>query len=926
MFQNKLTTHLIKPCLLVALAIGLYVPTLQHGYNLDDELVLYNPQKGYWQDAIAILSAPYFKSNSNHYNNAQYEYRPIAKLSFLIEDFLWQGNARHSHGVNLVLYALVGCLLFWFVRPFNPIVGWLAAGLFIAHPLHVEVVASLKNREEILALLFMLLGYMACWQYGKRRHLGWLGLGIFCLLIALLSKKTAWGGLVFLPLLFAYHYQANWRDYLLLVIASALVAWLFLPLPLLPASVVIIGLLGGWIGYYAWHNQGNQGNQGLSTKLLLHGSGVLILGLGFVMPNNWGLLIAMGLMAVGISIALSKRQEKWQYSAYWQAIGLVVFATVAYLYWLQQLLWVIAAITSIGWCVYGQKANNKQTGHWIKWSYGGLSLLTWGLAWMGTHWTSAAGAYVILGAGSTAWLWLFLKPTNTPKRQVRLGKIGVIGAGTVLVPTVLIAQGYSPLVGIIGLMMLCALVLGRGGTRDLGRIRLGAMLGTGFASFVLFVRQYCLAALVGLIGLIAGFYLVLRDQVNATNQLQHKQTYAQILQAKPPITQLSTQQAGRVLHFIENPLVNHDNWVYRSATGIHTLAHYLWMQVYPHPLSAYYGYAVFQARNWQDWRVWLAAGCCLALGIVGYFARNRHRWLTVCLLGTLLCLLPISNVVVLVAGGVADRLAFGASVFFCLAVAYGFSRLPKTYGYGLVVLVLVAYGLKSHHRAKLWKDRITLFAHDVKQYPQSAKLQQLAGDAYLVRGQKIGAGQASLANFQAAEQHLLASLALYDQIYDYHYSLGLALQLQNKIKEAIPYYENSIRHSPQWRADSYFNLGSCHERLGNTTQALAAYHTYLEHKPYELAGYANLVALYHRMKQYGLATQVALNATQRLPNNGDAWFNLAQLYYFTNRPNKALSALNMAEQYSRCTKNPRLNPRLCKGIQALKKYLITNRD
>jgi hypothetical protein len=92
-------------------------------------------------------------------------YRPLSIVSFAIEKSLFGSNKAISHLINVLLYALTGLLLYrvllfmfpgdkgnkartWFFS-----IPFLATSFFLFHPLHVEVVANIKGRDEIFAFL-----------------------------------------------------------------------------------------------------------------------------------------------------------------------------------------------------------------------------------------------------------------------------------------------------------------------------------------------------------------------------------------------------------------------------------------------------------------------------------------------------------------------------------------------------------------------------------------------------------------------------------------------------------------------------------------------------------------------------------------------------------------------------------------------------
>jgi tetratricopeptide (TPR) repeat protein len=155
----------------VALTLALYLPTVHRSYFSDDRIyVVNNPQiKGpvtdAWKDFLARTNP--------------YEYLPLRDLSYRI-DYLVAGlDARWYHIHNLILYALC-CWAIWAAttsllllcrrlqRPEERIKDeWIAAAvtiLFALHPAHVESVAWISGRKELLSGLFV---FISMWQFTK---------------------------------------------------------------------------------------------------------------------------------------------------------------------------------------------------------------------------------------------------------------------------------------------------------------------------------------------------------------------------------------------------------------------------------------------------------------------------------------------------------------------------------------------------------------------------------------------------------------------------------------------------------------------------------------------------------------------------------------------------------------------------------------
>lgn len=118
------------------------------------------------------------------------EYLPVRDLTVLLDFALFGDNYVWHHAVSLLWYAL-GCLGFLAVASRllpRPGAAWLAAALYTLHPVHVESVAWLASRKDVVSLAFF---FAACWVGVVRREAGgrWVSAGL--LLLAMWAKNTA---------------------------------------------------------------------------------------------------------------------------------------------------------------------------------------------------------------------------------------------------------------------------------------------------------------------------------------------------------------------------------------------------------------------------------------------------------------------------------------------------------------------------------------------------------------------------------------------------------------------------------------------------------------------------------------------------------------------------------------------------------------
>ncbi len=206
----------------------LYANTISNDYNLDDEIVTRNHRltsKGV--EAIPrIFTSAYYSDDMGY----AFEYRPMVHITFAIEHQLFGDNPHVSHFVNTVLYSFMCLLLFSLLgilfRGENRFLSLLIALLFAAHPVHTEVVASIKNRDEMLALLFSIASWYIILKCSER-NLVWAATGGSVLfLMALLSKISVFGFVIIIPLSLLFFQRLTFFKAVVIMMALFIPAFL----------------------------------------------------------------------------------------------------------------------------------------------------------------------------------------------------------------------------------------------------------------------------------------------------------------------------------------------------------------------------------------------------------------------------------------------------------------------------------------------------------------------------------------------------------------------------------------------------------------------------------------------------------------------------------------------------------------------------
>jgi hypothetical protein len=168
-------------------ALALYLPALSNGFAYDDVAIIQRDARvhslagipafftqGYWADAELAL------------------YRPVTTLSFAVDWTISGGNPAWFLFTNALWNAVACVLVLMFLMRFASLTAALAGALlFAVHPVHVEAVANVVGRAEVIAAVFML-GALLLWPAADEprpmRRLAMVGV---LFMLALLTKESA---------------------------------------------------------------------------------------------------------------------------------------------------------------------------------------------------------------------------------------------------------------------------------------------------------------------------------------------------------------------------------------------------------------------------------------------------------------------------------------------------------------------------------------------------------------------------------------------------------------------------------------------------------------------------------------------------------------------------------------------------------------
>ena len=191
---------------LLFIAFLLYGNTLSHDYVLDDHIVITGnnfTKRGFDGIKDIMTHDAFVGTYGEALELTGGRYRPLSIVTFAVEHELFGLNPFVGHLGNVILFALTGLMIFIILMRILPAeeqtwIPFPVALLFVIHPIHTEVVANIKSRDEIMALLFLLVTIFLSLK--SQPILAYLAAPAIYFL-ALLSKENAITFLVIIPLI-----------------------------------------------------------------------------------------------------------------------------------------------------------------------------------------------------------------------------------------------------------------------------------------------------------------------------------------------------------------------------------------------------------------------------------------------------------------------------------------------------------------------------------------------------------------------------------------------------------------------------------------------------------------------------------------------------------------------------------------------------
>lgn len=220
------------PAAIILLVFIIYGNSLKNKYSLDDEYVTSTPESPNARIEKGFKGIPeIFKSRYAETGLQRFSYRPLVLVSFAIEYQFFKANPAVSHFINILLFALICLLIFYILsdlfKDYNKWLPLFITLLFAVHPIHTEVVDSIKNRDELMSFFFGLISLHSALKYIRRKNILSLVISIAFIIFAMITKETSMVFILVIPVTLYFFREIKISRLVITVFSVAVLLFIF---------------------------------------------------------------------------------------------------------------------------------------------------------------------------------------------------------------------------------------------------------------------------------------------------------------------------------------------------------------------------------------------------------------------------------------------------------------------------------------------------------------------------------------------------------------------------------------------------------------------------------------------------------------------------------------------------------------------------
>jgi hypothetical protein len=885
--DEKLKVRIII-LMLTVLSFGIYSGTIGHGYNMDDTLVTQGHRltsKGF--SAIGqILTSPYYEDEMGY----SYEYRPITHLSFAIEHGLFGERAEISHLLNVLIHSLTVCIVLLVCRSMYPLGSLLfpllAALMFAVHPMHTEAVASIKNRDELLALLFSLLTlFYAIRSLNGGSVANWLLIPLF-LNLSLLSKASSANFLLMIPMctLLTPVFDVRKLGLLLSAVSIPIAVFLFLKGFRLNSYITVgLFLTGPFIVIILWQFVKRTGIDRIMDFLRpagwpSHAFGKQLTLSGLEMSDAPITVVAI---VAGLTGFTSNRPV---------ILGVAMCIFLVLPFWLGRyrlaLLLLSASMLTLLSSMMSTVVIVYITMIYTTTVFYPMSIQNWKSFSAMTLITLIALVISDFGSYLISWDSSFFST--------------LCSMFTVIFP-IIVTHFFSYtrifFVRLVWFLGCVGNILGFliGHSEDEVLFLLGNMFGLVYFTFR-WPRWLPAAQHMILVLLVVSIVVVIsRNILLVPNPGHERGVNSDMGIASPNLSEseyvTTTALEYRPLAFLEYPLGIEAPLGERIGTASLVLGHYLVKMFIPWPQAFYYGYDEVPLGDWMNPLAVLSLLVhAVLLLLVFYFGRS-HPILAFGILAYLSSMFLFSNFVATIPGMIGDRLTYVASFGFCVSLGYVltlvYQRLFTAVAKGMfavaVVTLMVVWSGMTKARAAKWKDPLTLMRHDISTVPNSAQAHNILASNLMQASFDPNTEEDLVEMRLEAIHHFRESLRIWPKTMNVWYDLGRAYMIVDDSERALLCFMSAYGLDSTFTYAAW-NAAEIAQNLGRDSLAEEYYRHCIRFSPEMEEAYSRLSYIYLIRGEHEKSIAVNRLAIAREPSWRAPYDNMAQVFEAIEMP------------------------------------------
>lgn len=887
----------------------LFTNSIPNGYNLDDELVTNNHRltsKGI--SAISeIFTSSYYKDDMGY----AYEYRPVVLSSFAIEHQLFGDNPNVSHFFNVLLYSICCVLAFYVLNNIcnlpTPTFPFIVALLFVAHSSHTEVVSSIKNRDEILGLIFCFLTFLLALQAVNKAKWFLVMPMPVVFSFALMSKVTFLPFAVIIPMALVLFTEANLSTLLIISFSFALPSFFLINtgnfadkvfissgIAVTPLFLFLFFKFQPVVQFLkrakarisessvrqqtvSEDSEAFKGFNGFFTNLnppFLYFSfypmaGTFFLGLNFFIGVVYSIPVLEVIVLAILFLLVWKGNEEW---SWWANILIFFCLALSILGWRNNLLINLVSIYLSYQVFFGKSVFRVPAI---------IALLL----------SIVFDLYIFFNVYLSIIYPLLFAALRTRIRWP-------VAIFCVITTVASLFASESPSFNNI---------MWYYDTRAIEAYAKLLLLVPLVFSTLLFRKAsvYLKWSFV----LIAFAVLVLY-QISRDNSPPLKIKNRVEMLGKDVNLTINTEDQDRPITFIEQPVSPNDSWQIKAGTSMRILFHYFLKTIIPYPLAFYYGYKFIGPEEITNPIPLLSLFIYSIIIFLFYFFRS-NQLISFGIGIYLISILTFSNYFAPIPGIVGDRYILIPSLGWSIVLAfilfkawkvnvtshsYHFSKIPKGFKYTFG-FILCFYSAITFSRNFQWKDSLTLFRHDINYVDQSAMAHNLLA-IHLMRASEIETNLPKQTELRKeALVHFKKSQEIYPKFYNVAYDIGRVYLSLNMQDSAIHAFKHAIQIGSTYIM-VYKNLAELLFSKGRYEEAIPYLEYIIKESPKEFSFYDKLSYIYFKRKDYLGSIAINKKAIQQLPQQIDPVFNIGRTYLAINELDSARYYLLRANEMS----------------------------